>query len=479
MTTENHSDEPISFESNQISSDEQLSQIIDSINLTTTTAETTSTTTTSATNEEESQTKEATPRTAAQTEIGAKLVKKLETLANSKENKQTNGKNGSATATATASNNNESESRRNINKVAKNIVKNLTDPDPQKNLLSLATKIAELQEQNRAFQSKISEVEKRSALISRERDQALLETGRITAAKTKLESLCRELHRHNQQIRDESTQRQRDDEVKRRELATKFQTTIDEIASQLSNYSEKSTSLREQNLHLSEQLGNVVKDYELREKEVETALKKKELELRLTEASLEQSHTLLNERTELIKQERQVSEAERLVLYKKCEELASSELALRSQVTMYSERYQEFQNAIQQSSQMVTSCHSEIEKMGKKIKKLEKERADFRHRWEQAEQNQRKAGEDYKLLEKEKRQLETKLDKLDKLSRALQQERIDLQATIKNLTKASTPPAPSAPHSSANPPENENEKTQDESANLYDSEVGRIAKTVD
>jgi len=35
-------------------------------------------------------------------------------------------------------------------------------------------------------------------------------------------------------------------------------------------------------------------------------LKKRELELRLTEASLEQSHSLLNERTDLIKQERQV-----------------------------------------------------------------------------------------------------------------------------------------------------------------------------
>lgn len=65
---------------------------------------------------------------------------------------------------------------------------------------------------------------------------------------------------------------------------------------------------------------------------------------------------------------------------------------------MYSERYQEFQNAIQQSSQMVTSCHTEIEKMGKKIKKLEKERNDFRHRWEIAEQNQRKAGEDVRRL---------------------------------------------------------------------------------
>ena len=88
------------------------------------------------------------------------------------------------------------------------------------------------------------------------------------------------------------------------------------------------------------------------------------------------------------------SEAERLVLYKKCEELASSELNLRSQVTMYSERYQEFQNAIQQSSQMVTSCHTEIEKMGKKIKKLEKEREEFRHRCGVAEQSHQKANQD-------------------------------------------------------------------------------------
>jgi len=39
----------------------------------------------------------------------------------------------------------------------------------------------------------------------------------------------------------------------------------------------------------------------------------------------------------------------------------------------------------------------------------------------------------FKLLEKEKRQLEAKLEMLDKLSRALQQERSELQTTIKNL----------------------------------------------
>ncbi len=106
--------------------------------------------------------------------------------------------------------------------------------------MTLATKIAELQEQNRLGQVKTTELEKRTTVLMREREQVLLENGRIVAAKAKLESLCRELHRHNQQIRvslslkyltiysfsfvkDESTQRQRDDETKRRELATKFQ----------------------------------------------------------------------------------------------------------------------------------------------------------------------------------------------------------------------------------------------------------------
>lgn len=40
-----------------------------------------------------------------------------------------------------------------------------------------------------------------------------------------------------------------------------------------------------------------------------------------------------------------------------------------------------------------------------------------------------------KVLEKEKRQLDIKVDKLDRLCRNLQQERSDLKATVKNLSK--------------------------------------------
>ena len=81
MTTETENnietemkDDDLPFESTQISSDEQLSQIIDSINLAVTSEEP---------NTDESQSKSSTTRPTGQTAIGAKLVKKLETLGRS------------------------------------------------------------------------------------------------------------------------------------------------------------------------------------------------------------------------------------------------------------------------------------------------------------------------------------------------------------------------------------------------------------
>ncbi|CAF3515101.1 unnamed protein product [Rotaria sp. Silwood1] len=187
--------ETASLDSNHMSPDEKATQIIDFTNLSTTNEDT---------NIDESAST-TTNRTHGKTAIGAKLIEKLEKFAaDSKENKQTNDKISSITDKddrASSNTNNESEPHRNINEVANDLMAMLTDQDPQKNLLTLATKLVELQEQNRLTQTKINDLEKRSTLLIRERDQILLENSRTFAAKSKLESLCRELHRHNQQIR--------------------------------------------------------------------------------------------------------------------------------------------------------------------------------------------------------------------------------------------------------------------------------------
>jgi DNA-binding Xre family transcriptional regulator len=65
----------------------------------------------------------------------------------------------------------------------------------------LALKLAEYQEHIHLAQVKINETEKRSIVFMRERDLAMLEHGRTLAAKSKLENLCRELHRNIQLIR--------------------------------------------------------------------------------------------------------------------------------------------------------------------------------------------------------------------------------------------------------------------------------------
>ena len=217
--------ESVPSESPQPASNEQVSQINDS----------------KIENESTDDTSTARPnRPPGQTAIGAKLVKKLETLgiafdpptrmfsahatfclaATTKDTPPSNGKTGSTAdgAIVAPKSSTDLESNGNVKKTPRpfrskhgsleffvlsleDLLKTLTESDPQKNLMVLATVLAELQEQTRSTQAKITELEKRSNVSMRERDQALLDNDRVTNSKAKLESLCRELHRSNQQIR--------------------------------------------------------------------------------------------------------------------------------------------------------------------------------------------------------------------------------------------------------------------------------------
>ena len=57
----------------------------------------------------------------------------------------------------------------------------------------------------------------------REKDQLQTEHSKAILAKSKLESLCRELQRHNKLVKDESLARAKEEEEKRKEVTNKFQ----------------------------------------------------------------------------------------------------------------------------------------------------------------------------------------------------------------------------------------------------------------
>ena len=60
----------------------------------------------------------------------------------------------------------------------------------------------------------------------REKDQLQTEHSKAILAKSKLESLCRELQRHNKLVKDESLARAKEEEEKRKEVTNKFQVRL-------------------------------------------------------------------------------------------------------------------------------------------------------------------------------------------------------------------------------------------------------------
>jgi hypothetical protein len=81
----------------------------------------------------------------------------------------------------------------------------------------------DLQEQNKKMQLSNKETEKSINNYIKQRDLMQAESNKSLLAKNKLESLCRELQKHNKLIKEENLQRISKEEEKRKEITLKFQ----------------------------------------------------------------------------------------------------------------------------------------------------------------------------------------------------------------------------------------------------------------
>ena len=81
----------------------------------------------------------------------------------------------------------------------------------------------DLQEQNKKLQLSNKETEKSINNYIKQRDLMQSESNKSLLAKNKLESLCRELQKHNKLIKEENLQRISKEEEKRKEITLKFQ----------------------------------------------------------------------------------------------------------------------------------------------------------------------------------------------------------------------------------------------------------------
>nr|XP_034342152.1 alpha-taxilin-like [Arvicanthis niloticus] len=206
------------------------------------------------------------------------------------------------------------------------------------------------------------------------------------------------------------------------------------IKLQMEQHNDPNYKLCQDNTKLAERLTKLIEQYELREELIYKIFKHKDLQQQLTDIKLQKTQEKLKEAEEQHEQEKEfllkeVQESQRM-----CEVMKQQGIHLKHQLTMYKEKFEEFQSTLSESNEMFIRFKQEIEKMSKKIKKLEKENTMYQSRWESSKTVLLQMAEEKTLRDKELEGLQVKIQRLEKLCRGLQTERNDLNKRVQDLT---------------------------------------------
>ncbi|XP_036105336.1 beta-taxilin [Molossus molossus] len=344
---------------------------------------------------------------------------------------------------------------------------------PEEKLDFLLKKYAELLDEHRTEQKTLRLLQKKQVQIQKEKDQLQSEHSRAVLARSKLESLCRELQRHNKTLKEETLQRAREEEEKRKEITNHFQSTLTDIQAQIEQQSERNMKLCQENTELAEKLKSIIDQYELREEHLDKIFKHRELQQKLVDAKLEQAQEMMKEAEEQHKREKEylLNQAAEWKLQAKV--LKEQETVLQAQLTLYSGRFEEFQSTLTKSNEVFATFKQEMDKTTKKMKKLEKDTATWKARFENCNKALLDMIEEKALRAKEYECFVMKIGRLENLCRALQEERNEL---YKKIREAKMPEDDQGQHTSDEEPESRlGEEADAESSNSVHSAVRNLA----
>ncbi|XP_068612203.1 gamma-taxilin [Brachionichthys hirsutus] len=325
---------------------------------------------------------------------------------------------------------------------------------PEEKLAALCKKYADLLEESRSMQKRLKALQKKQCQIVKEKIHLQGEHSKAILARSKLESLCRELQRHNKTLKEDNAYQSREYEEQRKEAMLHFQMTLSDIEVQMEQHSSHNTKLRQENMELAEKLRKLIEQYELREEHIDKMFKHHELQQQLMDAKLQRVTEMMREVEDKQQRERDFLLKDATESRHKCELMKEQETQLRQQLSLYMEKFEEFQSTLAKSNEVFTTFRQEMEKMTKKIKKLEKETTQWRSKWESNNQALLQMAEERTLRDGHFKALQGKLELLERLCRALQKERNDLNTQLGLLQEQGG-------EATAAPPEEEEEDNAD------------------
>ncbi|XP_039530122.1 taxilin beta b [Pimephales promelas] len=307
---------------------------------------------------------------------------------------------------------------------------------PEQKLEALIKKHAELLEEHRSDQKQLKVLQKKLLQVLKEKDQLQSEHSRAVLARSKLEGLCRELQRHNKTLKEETLQRCREDDLKRKEITTHFQNTLTDIQAQIEEHSSRNNKLCQENSDLAEKLKDLITKCDQREANLEKVFKHRDLHQKLMETKLSKANVMLKEAEEKHKLEKELLLKQTAEAKIQVKLLKVQETDMKAQLAVYSEKFDEFQGTVSKSSGVYASFKQDMDKMAKKMKKLEKEATGWKSRFDNCNKALLDMVGDKALKEKEIELFTLKTQKLENLCRALQDERKTLSQKLKGSQQA-------------------------------------------
>ncbi|XP_078697989.1 beta-taxilin-like isoform X8 [Branchiostoma floridae x Branchiostoma belcheri] len=310
--------------------------------------------------------------------------------------------------------------------------------NPDEKLAAIVKRYAELLGDHRSLQREFKASQRMQTQVLREKEKLQAEHSKALLARSKLESLCRELQRHNKAIKEESQRKMKEEEEKRREISSKFQVLLKDINEQMNISREKSCQLRKENVDLMKSMKELISKYEEREEHVEKLIKQKDLERQLAEAKLQQATMMLAEEKEKFLTEKQVLLKENYAHRERSEQMAIQEENMKMQLKLYTEKFEELHKTLNQSNEVFNKFKTEMDTMNKRMKKLEKESFQWRTKWEKSNVTLLAMAEEKQTRDKELIMLRTKCGKLENLCRALQNARSDTEGGADKVSEVLT-----------------------------------------
>ncbi|KAK3506925.1 hypothetical protein QTP70_031217, partial [Hemibagrus guttatus] len=338
---------------------------------------------------------------------------------------------------------------------------------PEEKVEMVLRKYAELLKEQKNEQVQLKLLQKRQGLLVKQKDQLQLEHSRGILARSRLEILCQDLHEHNKTLKvsqlspdllkcplegkaqhlysglEDMLQKCQEDERKRAEIHSHFQNTVLDIQTQIEQHSNHNNKLCQENTELAKKLTSILQQYEKREESLEKIFKQKDLQQQLSDAKLEEANLRLKDAEEKHKREKEYLLKEAIDKTKKCFTMKEQELQMKKQLVLYSQKFDEFQATLAKSNEVYSVFKQEMDKMTMKMKKLEKESNMWKIRFDSCNKALTEMIEERSEKGKELEMFTVKIDKLQMLCRALQEERKVLYEKIKDIrlqtTSASVP----------------------------------------